>query len=223
MKTHIIYNSVNPKSNHIANEAIESFRSYKNWNPILWDGCTPKTLKLYEEKYGVTAGTRTKKYSNKSLYETKYSCFYSHFSVWHKCAEENEIAIIAEHDTIAKEDFVLPEVDWNEMVGVQLSTESIINSPKHHYYKYREKLNSVGKGLHKIWYKHPTVGYTFAGATGYMLSAKACQWLVNNCLEMGWFQNDCLFSDKDFPLYYVYPSPIEYVHSKELKSSSRGW
>jgi hypothetical protein len=64
---------------------------------------------------------------------------------------------------------------------------------------------------------------TFAGGTGYMLSAKACQWLVEDCRKNGWCQNDMLFTDQDFPLYYVYPSPVEYIRSKELKSSSRGW
>jgi len=222
MSTFVIYNSVNANSNKIGNEAFQSFSQYEGWDPVLWDGCTPHMLPWYRDKYEITAGNRTKKYANEKIRQNKESCFFSHYSVWELCANNNETAIIVEHDTICNQDFILPDLDWDTALGVQLTTQSMLQH-LHHYNKYQKQLNSKGDGIHQVFYTHTYGMTTFAGGTGYMLSAKACQWLVEDCRKNGWCQNDMLFTDQDFPLYYVYPSPVEYIRSKELKSSSRGW
>lgn len=219
MTTYVIYNSAYEQSNIIGNEAFDSFKSFKGWNPVLWDGCTPNSLPWYRNKYKVKVGERTKEYDNATIRLSKEACFYSHYSVWDHCARMNETAIIVEHDTMCLQDFVMPDLDWSSAIGVQLTTQSMLTH-LHHYAKYQKELNTKGNGIHPVFYTHTYGMTTFAGGTGYMLSAKACQWLVDDCIRNGWCQNDMLFTDKDFPLYYVYPSPVEYIRSKELKSSS---
>ncbi len=219
MKTLIIYNSLYDRSNKIANEAYDTFKSHKGWDPVLWDGCTPNDLSWYEDKYKVTEGKRTKPYGEKKLWESKKSCFYSHYSAWYFCANSDQPFAFVEHDTECISPLIEINLDWNKPVGVQLTTQSMIRHLPH-YRKHQLKLDMTGPGLHKVWYDHPHGMTTFAGGTGYILSPSACRWLVEDCLKNGWTQNDLLFNDRDFELYYLYPSLVEYIPAKELKSSS---
>ena len=224
MKTFIIYNSVYEKSKRIAKECLKSFEGFSSWEPELHDGCTPSTLKEYDEKYNVTTGPRTKKYSTDKLSMSKTCCFYSHYEVWLKCIDLDEPIAVVEHDTECIGELNIPDnFDMNRALGIQLTTDSMLSLLPH--YRKNKMVNEInltknGKGIHDVFYVHPHGKKYFAGGTGYVLTPEACKIIVDWCEKNGWTQNDLLFDDQLIDLQYVHPSPIEYVRSKELNSSA---
>ena len=222
MKTYIIHNSIIPESKRIANQAYQTFKAYKGWEPELYDGCYPSVLEKYDNKYGVKDGIKTKKYSTEKLTTSKKSCFYSHYTLWLKCIELNEPIAIVEHDVECIDDLNIPLAEMNGAFGIQLTTDSMLEHLKHYNnLKNKTELSINGKGIHKVFYTHPHGKKYFAGGTGYILSPEACKMIVEWCNENGWTQNDLLFdSDDFFMLYYIHPSPVKYFKSKELGTSS---
>lgn len=223
MKTFIVYNSIYDQSEKIAKESYDTFLKYKGWEPQLHDGCYPSILNDYDKKYNIKTGELTKKYSNQKLALTKKACFYSHYELWVKCIELNEPIAIVEHDTVCCGDLNIPNnFNMNIPLGIQLTTDSMLIALKHYNnLKNTMQLNINGDGLHKVFYVHPHGKKYFAGGTGYILTPEACKIIVDWCKTNGWTQNDLLFDDELFSLYYIHPSPVKYIKEKELNSSSK--
>ena len=224
MKTYIIYNEQNQRSKYNANDCLNSFHSYKGWEPELYNGCWKNFIRQFQNKYGVYAGDRTKHTEDTELTKRKYATFYSHYSLWHLCLTMNEPIAIVENDTRCTGDLTTDVPSESAMI--QLTTESMLNPSKgvvphntpENYYKYK----NIGTGLHRVFFVHPHGHKYLAGNTGYIITPLAAKYLVQDCIENGWTQNDVLISDSDnVRLYYTNPSPIEYLREKELKSSSR--
>lgn len=221
MKTYIVYNKIYSRSKSNAAHCLSSFANFSGWEPELYDGCTPERLKEFESKYPLSDQRHQFINSPVKMIESKKSCFYSHYDLWNRCVQKNEPIAIIEHDTMCIDNYNIPKFDESSPLAIQLTTDSTINLWR--YYRTRENkkmFEKNGDGLHKIFYVHAHGKRYMAGHTGYIITPAACDILIKDCEKNGWEQNDLLTSDEVFPLYYIRPSPIMYVKTKELKSSS---
>ena len=224
MNTFIIYNESIPETKANAEDCLQSFSRFSGWAPELFDGCSPDTLNDYISRYGVKQGMRTKHREENNLWASKFSCFYSHYAIWVMCYENNEPVAIVENDTRCIGDYNV-EFDHKSNTIIQLTLESMINPLKgvnpHTKRGRLQEYDDIGEGMHKIWFEHPHGEVYLAGATGYIITPKAAKVLIDDCTRNGWTQNDLLISANMMELLFVNPSPIEYVKSKEKKTSSR--
>lgn len=224
MKTFIIYNKALPETVSNATDCLNSFDHYSGWEPELFDGCAPESLDDYISRYNVTQGIRTKFKTDHNLWKSKFACFYSHYALWVKCAELNTPIAIIENDTRCISNFDI-SFDHSSNSVIQITLESMINPLKGvqpHIKRGRLKeYEDIGEGVHDIWFEHPHGQVYLAGATGYIITPKAAQVLMKDCVSNGWTQNDLLISNNDMDLLYANPSPIEYVKTKEKKTSSK--
>lgn len=226
MKTFIIYNEENPNSKENALHAYHSFNKFSGWNPIMFNGCWPTTLDTYIEQFGIVDGERTKFAKHDPLYLSKYSCFYSHYALWCECVSLNEPIVIVENDVECTftNMYTLGNVRPTYNTVMQLTLQSMIDPVTgvvpHRSQQYLDQYNELGEGVHDIFFQHPHGKTYLAGATGYMITPAAASNIINDCKANGWTQNDLLISTELCRLAYCNPSPIRYVKSKELRSSS---
>jgi len=222
MKTFIIYNSISKKSTENANACANSFHKFNGWDLEVYDGCNPLNLHKYEKKYPLLTTARTL-HKGKIKFKSKKCCFYSHYELWNRCADLNENVVIVEHDTECILDNNIPEIDKSLKSAAQLSTDSILwNWPWYNTDSVKSKYIKNGHGLHEIFYCQPSGLKCMSGNTAYIITPAACKHLIKDCQDNGWTQNDLLINTDQFPLYYLTPSPIAYIKSRELGSSSWG-
>jgi GR25 family glycosyltransferase involved in LPS biosynthesis len=225
MKTYIIYNEENTSSVKNARGCLNSFQNFLSWQPSLYDGCTPRTLHIFEDKYKLK-NDRARYQPKDDFYKNKKSCFYSHFSLWIKCIELNEKICIVENDTYCADN--LPESFSFDSI-VQFSAESMFKTNDKRYAKYYEIYKNLKPGLHSmelfppIKYKGRSWGHCIAGNTAYGISPSSAELLVSDCLKNGWQQNDLLMSTSLCKIEIMVPSIIVYDSNKELSSSSFDW
>ena len=126
--------------------ALKSFEAFSGWPDIeLYDGCNANTLSTYEEKYPLPI-EKNNKFKGHNAYNHKKSCFYSHYSLWHKCYENNEPIVIVEHDTECCGDF--PQHDFEDGSVIQLTTGSIMGQGNPFTsLKFKLEYEATGKGL----------------------------------------------------------------------------
>jgi GR25 family glycosyltransferase involved in LPS biosynthesis len=220
MKTYIIYNKQNIKSEENANLCLSSFKNFPSWSPELFDGCTPKDLEYLDKKYNLK-NDRARYKPEDLLYKSKKSCFYSHFQLWLNCIEMNTPIAIVEHDTYCSGD--LPANFHFDSI-VQFSAESIFNA----FDRYIEAVQiykQLSPGLHSMTIIPPLRtkkkwGHCIAGNTAYGITPAAARILVEDCFTHGWEQNDLLMNVKLCKIEMLVPSIIVYDCSRELQSSS---
>lgn len=224
MKTNIIYNSISEKSSENALLCRQSFNNFKGWDVEIFDGCNPLNLHKYHNKYNLKTTERTLHQDRPSVkIHSKKCCFYSHYELWNRCAKSGKNMVIVEHDTECVLDNNIPEFDPKEKLAVQLSTDTILwNWPWYNTKKNKEKYKKNGNGVHEIFYAQPNGVKCMSGNTAYLITPAACEHLIEDCIKNGWTQNDLLINTNQFPLYYYTPSPIAYIKSRELRSSSVG-
>jgi len=217
MKTFIIYNEPNPKSKDIANSCLESFSNFNSWEPILFDGCNPNTLKIYQEKYKIK-DDRTQWKSDHIRYKSKKSCFYSHFELWLKAIELNETIAIVEHDTYCVLD--LPEdLEFNGVLQLTVESASCLILRRIREESY-ETIMEKGDGIHDMCTKPNESGHiSLISGTGYAITPEAAKIITEDCFKNGWQQNDMLLTTEYFSISYLLPSPIVYDKEKELGTS----
>lgn len=236
MRVFIIYTSPIAESTKNANRCLDSFVEFPSWQPELFDGCTPNTIDAFEQQYGIK-NTRARITPEHAKYATKKSCFYSHFSMWVRCAELNEPIAIIEHDT-----YCIGEVPEGIPTGgiTQLTTESVLHVAWRKPSRIKQNLrilDSKPPGIHIADFNHyvdvtnyPVLKTSFtpnnythgtlAGGTGYIITPVAATRVINEVFEHGWEQNDALLNAYVVPLYYVLPSPIVFDNTREIHSSS---
>ena len=217
MNVYILYNKPQELSREYASICYDSFAGFHTWEPILFEGCVPETLEQYDREYKIS-DDRTNWKPGHERYESKKSCFYSHFSLWIKAIELNKTIGIVEHDTHCIGD--LP--DELEFKGaLQLSVESAarlkLQAIRQNDY---ERLMARPDGVHPLDISRKVNGYTpLIANMAYAITPEAAEILVSDCLTNGWYQNDDLITTRLFNIDYLLPSVIEYDKSKELGTS----
>ena len=214
---YIIHNAPQALSRKYAIECFNSFSGYRNWNPILFDGCNPNTLADYDKKYNIS-NNRTNWPPRHHRHKSKKSCFYSHYELWTKSAETDSIIAIVEYDTICIGD--LPDI--LEFKGaLQLSVESAARLKLRKIYRNDyDRLMSKSNGIHKMDICKKVDKYTpLIANMAYAITPDAARILVDDCNQYGWYQNDDLITTKYFDIEYLLPSVIEYDKTKELGTS----
>ena len=225
INTYIIYNSSNDQSVKNANHCLNSFAKFYSWSPKLFDGCTPYTLSDFDEKYKIS-NDRSARQPGHSHYESKKSCFYSHFSLWLKCIELNENIAIVEHDTYCIGD--LP-ISFKFDGIVQFSAESILRIYNNRFIGFYDIYKKLPPGLHSVENFPPIsflgkhYGHCIASNTAYGITPHVAKILVDDCIKNGWMQNDLLMSTSLCKVEVMVPSFIAYDLTKEIKSSSMEW
>jgi len=223
MKTYIIYNEELPYSKKIAQECLNSFSSYEGWEPELYRGCSPLTLKIFNTKYKMKTNRKNKIRHDSNKFKSKKACFYSHYTLWLKCIELDEPISILEHDTECV--LSVNNINFKDIEGVlQLTTESVLESNTWQGQNFPQDLKLLrekGPGIFPTHSSHKLEGYRcVAGNTGYCISPKAAATIVAECKKFGWHQNDLIMTTKLFPIYYIVPSPIKYLEHKERRTST---
>ena len=214
MKVYIIHNSQSLSIKY-ATECYESFSTFNNWEPFLFNGCNPDTLDEYQDRYNLT-NKRAK--CPKERYKSKKSCFYSHYELWNLAVNLNEKIAIVEHDTYCIGD--MPES--LEFTGaLQLSVES---AAREKLYKIwindYHRLMSRKDGIHTLDICRKIEGHTpLIANMAYAITPNAASILIEDCKKNGWLQNDNLITSKYFDIEYLLPSVIKYDKSKELGTS----
>ena len=216
MKAYILYNP-QQKSLDYARACFDSFSGFDTWEPILFSGCNPTVLKEYDDKYNIS-DNRSKWEKDDERYESKKSCFYSHFELWLKVIENNAVTAIVEHDTRCIGD--LPDnLKFNG--AIQLCIESAARL-KHKAIREKDYGRLIGRedGVHPMDISREINGYTpMISNMAYAITPEAAKILVDDCIKNGWYQNDELITTKYFDIGYILPSVIEYDKSLELGTS----
>ena len=216
MNVYILHNKQEISEQYAIN-CFKSFAGFRTWLPYLFNGCSPHTLRTYNKRYNI-GDDRATWHKGDARYESKKSCFYSHFELWLKAIEVNEPIAIVEHDTRCIGD--LPN-DLEFSGAIQLCIESAARL-KHIkiYHTDYARLMSRGRGVHAIDICRKVDGYTpMIANMAYAITPRAAKILVDDCIENGWFQNDELITTKYFDIEYILPSVIEYDKTLELGTS----
>jgi len=206
---------------------LDSIRTFDlSWKIEAYNGCAPDTLDKFEKEYNLPQTDRYKKFVSEKKYISKKCCFYSHYSLWEYCAKNLDYIVIVENDVESYQSFPINLINnfarkKTNSFGMQINTESMTLYTKRNK-KYYKKFTEYIEGIHPIYHKNSTGKKFLMGATGYILNNKACNYLLQNCQQYGWTQNDLLFNaDEDFDLYFIKPSIAKYVKEKENNTSSK--
>jgi len=222
-KTFMIYNEYYLLSKKNMQDSIRSYDS--TWQIEAYNGCAPDTLDKFEKEYPLPQTDRYKKFVSEKKYISKKCCFYSHYSLWEYCAKNLDFIVIVENDVESGQPFPANLINNfarknTDSFGIQITTESMTLYTKRNKKHYKEYTNHLD-GIHPIYHKNSTGKKFLIGATGYILNNSACKYLLQNCQQHGWSQNDLLFNaDEDFDLYFIKPSIANYIKGKENNTSS---
>ena len=230
MKTFILYNTEDARSVKNAEKCLNSFTGKSGYEPELYAGCWKTTIPEWKERYGYWEGVNTPQFPSKEVEVRKLATFYSHYSLWQKCVELNEPVVVVEHDTVCIGDLNINE-DWDDMLWIQLTAQSMFDpfnltaggQRKTHWSgnpKNFAQYNSIGEGVHNIFWRHKDGRRHLAGNTGQITTPKTAQHFIDFVHEGGWGQNDRFKTPNEMRVMYVNPSPIKWVAASELNLST---
>ena len=163
-----------------------------NVDVTLFDAYTPKhnPLEVFKTEE-VTCGGKLFKDSHNS--QAALGCMLSHYMLWKKCVEIDEVTLILEHDAIVVGE--IPDIIKNgEFKG-------LVNLAKPGY----GRMTSISAGLGPMRSK-----CHLPGTHGYAVKPEGAQQLIQHCKTYGIHQPADSFLDSKFPFIQEYaPWPIE--------------
>lgn len=218
MKAYVIHIKGNEKSEHTANLAMESCVEF-GYDAELFEGITPKTIKQWDEKYGLTVIKPSHMYDRQIglngtqyVYECKYSNFLNHYTLWNRAIELNETIIILEHDVIAVAEWQNPEFD--EMLVLNM------DCGLHEQQFDRILKPTLQKGVHS--YVNPFLIYRsdnryngagmIPGSASYAITPKGAKRLVDTVKKYGWDKTDYIINTKAVDMKYIHPDYFSFSH-----------
>jgi Glycosyltransferase family 25 (LPS biosynthesis protein) len=202
-----------------AERSLVTFGKYKGWSPHLAPGCDPTTLGQYERNHPLS-NERGRYQPTDAQFNSKKSCFYSHFELWKRCIQLNQSIVIIEYDTHCGGDYPLG-LDTHGGV-VHLALDSVLASSPvcKTWQQVHKKLDLTKQGIFPIISPIQRDGHLIMPSNAaYQISPNVARWLVEDCNKHGWQQNDILMSTKNFNISYVMPSPIIYDVSQDKHTS----
>ena len=192
MKTYVITIKGMEPSEAASQKCITTGAEH-NVDVTLFDAYTPKDkpFDIFKEEEGVLCGGKLFKDSHNS--QAALGCMLSHYMLWKKCVEINEVTLITEHDAIFVSE--VPDIIKNgEFAG-------LVNLAKPGY----GRMKSISAGLGPMRSK----GH-LPGTHGYAVKPEGAQKLIEYCKRYGINQPADRFLDNKFRFIQEYaPWPIE--------------
>lgn len=227
MKAFIIHTK-HPKSVKYANASLKSFENYSGWEPILFEGVTPETLPLWEEKYplNVKSKSRVANFEKKDYpkFLAKKSCSYNHYRLFKKCIEMDEPIAIIEHDSDCKNDW--KEYKFNDIL--MMNAKSAINLKKFKRIQQRNR-HTLKKGIHDIGfigltYKHQTnikFAYMMPGTAAYAVTPVGASKMLKVYETIGWEQSDFIINTAYVQIQTIIPELFMFTRPNLAMSHGR--
>lgn len=234
MRYYIIYNEEFKRTKENALHCDDTMKQFNNFDGQLYNGCHPDRLDEYEKIYKIgnqrPVSECSYNHEGHKFYESKKSCFYSHYSLWIKCLEFNEPIIILENDVYCSREFPIniltqmPEITHLAYGSVVTGgkrkgygpVESVLcNEYKHapdgiNFFKDFELAKERG-------------GYGMHGNMAYLIKPSAATKIIKDCQINGWMQNDRLMALPKCDSGILKPDIFTYDSKKEANTSKKNY
>ena len=220
-QSNIIYIKNHKESEIQANQALQSFKKYKNWNPILCEGVTAKTVRDEPEfkDYNIIENSRlfNFKKENHHRFLTKVSCAINHIRFWKRAVELNNPMCFIEHDAICTMDCTPETLSFREYLI--LNAEFVFRPPNKLGMEKFKNFIWPGFGINKVDSSYPLKYYkeniwngsNMAPGTGaYAISPTGAKKMLKAIEKYGFDQSDFMINSYNIDMEYCIPSPIKF-------------
>lgn len=218
MRAYIIYIKGNTQSEKIANLGLSTSLDC-GYKAELFEGITPATLKTHVDKYKLSVIQPGHMYDrsigingSKLVFESKYSNFLNHYTLWHRSIELNEPIVILEHDVIAVS-------AWQDYLFDELLVLNMRSGLYQEQFK-KDKKPDLYAGIHTysnpfFTYKSQNIwqhGSMIPGTAAYAITPKGANRLIHNVKQYGYEKADYIINTKTVHMQYIQPDVFILSH-----------
>lgn len=202
MKAFIIYIN-NANSNKYATTCLESFNKYNNWEPELFEGLTPATLKAFtktfDPKHKKNSRVQEIYRDDRNKYWFKKACSLNHYRLFTQCVKLNEPIAVIEHDSFCISDWD-PTIRWDDILI--LNSQAAIDRQVLKPLWDRKGKPSLPYGIHDIniksfIYKHNNEwkgAGLMPGTAAYAVTPGGAKKMIDVYEKHGWEQSDFIMN-----------------------------
>lgn len=198
-------------------ECANKCKKSANFDIRTFDAITPATLLDLPYKWTypwIESEQRWEREMYLTAYKTRdrkkrIACFMSHYSLWKKCAESNEVTMILEHDA----EFIRL-FDYKKIKDLFTGDILGLNDPTRATRKYKVFDNNIKKQYngHEIvvdtpWIDDKQVPQGLAGNSAYIIKPTGAKKLLDLVDKLGMWPNDAIMCKQLMPdsLQCIYP------------------
>lgn len=207
MDTYIIYVKGHPASEAAAREALASFNGHHGWEPILFEGLTPKTLEAWERSMGWTFRPKPHSRANSFAerepwhYPAKKACSMNHYILYKQCIEDGAPIAIVEHDVKCVGDW--NNTEFSEVLVMNLKS-ALQQGALNEILKLNQELAEKGppEGIHPYrlnglnYRRNPACpeAVIAPGSAAIAVTPSGAKKLVDIYERQGWEQSDFILN-----------------------------
>ena len=203
MKCYIHYIKDYNESEVLADQCLDSFKTYSGWEPILQEGFTPDTL-VGHEKYRILEPSALRilqRVPNKPNFSHKLSSIMNNIRLWNRVVEENETMVFLEHDVVCVRDF--EEINFQDVCHLSPFSETA------------ERYGGLYTLRGGIYHDSKVIG----GTHSYMITPSGAKKMLNACSRYGLECSDGMLNTFNVDIEYSTSNFFDWV-SNTLNTSA---
>ena len=158
--------------------------------PVKWPAVTPDTLEACEWRWPAKkkitcahTGLMLTAYKNRDV-QARIACAQSHYQLWKKCVDMDEIICILEHDAVFTHRFDMADFEGGAMA---------LNDPAGATFRAQEYDQSLIPGVNAVpWITDRIIPQGLPGNSAYVIKPWAAQQLIDAQGRIGWWPNDAI-------------------------------
>ena len=158
--------------------------------PVKWPAVTPDTLEACEWRWPAKkkitcayTGLMLTAYKNRDV-QARIACAQSHYQLWKKCVDMDEIICILEHDAVFTHRFDMADFEGGAMA---------LNDPAGATFRAEEYDQALMPGVNAVpWITDQIIPQGLPGNSAYLIRPWAAQQLIDAQDRIGWWPNDAI-------------------------------
>ena len=158
--------------------------------PTKWPAVTPDTLEACEWRWPAKkkitcayTGLMLTAYKNRDV-QARIACAQSHYQLWKKCVDMDEVICILEHDAVFTHRFDMADFEGGAMA---------LNDPAGATFRAQEYDQSLMPGVNAVpWITDRIIPQGLPGNSAYVIKPWAAQQLIDAQDSIGWWPNDAI-------------------------------
>jgi hypothetical protein len=158
--------------------------------PVKWPAVTPDTLEACEWRWPAKkkitcayTGLMLTAYKNRDV-QARIACAQSHYQLWKKCVDMDEVICILEHDAVFTRRFDQADFEGGAMA---------LNDPVGATFRAQEYDQSLIPGVNAVpWITDRIIPQGLPGNSAYVIKPWAAQQLIAAQDSIGWWPNDAI-------------------------------
>jgi len=158
--------------------------------PVKWPAVTPDTLEACEWRWPAKkkitcayTGLMLTAYKNRDV-QARIACAQSHYQLWKKCVDMDEIICILEHDAVFTHRFDMADFEGGAMA---------LNDPAGATFRAQEYDQALMPGVNAVpWITDRIIPQGLPGNSAYVIKPWAAQQLIDSQDSIGWWPNDAI-------------------------------